>query len=469
MEHTISLSGYEPSPKKLKLGTNDSYGVEKIIFTRGAEWDGLSIVTVWHPPGGAKPVRKAAFTDDTVDVPKEATATAGRDGVLVVEGLKAGVRLISYNISYKITEQDGVEGDDAPEPTPDLVQQAISAAERAEGLAKTAQESADTAAKEADNARKASEESAKQAEAAKEEAAAAKPQAEAAAASAKAAKESEDAAKASSDAAADSASAAQSSAETATDAAQNAQSAKTYAENAAEAAADSANHAAASENAAASSAKTSVDAAAAAAASAEKAAASETAAKASETAAGKSETAAAASQKAAEDAAKQAQSVTQGAKGWYPDESALNAAHPTAKDGDWAIVGTTDSIWVWDSDTGKWKDSGNAMRFADYYTKSQIDAMKTKLLTVTAPAAGWVAGSYAVAWDDGTATTYAYRNRVTVESVTANSRLAVSQRTQPTDAVRQVAALEAGAGVVDFYADSAVSADAVFVVEVTAG
>lgn len=469
MEHTISLSGYEPSPKKLKLGTNDSYGVEKIIFTRGAEWDGLSIVTVWHPPGDAKPVSKAAFIDDTVDVPKEATAAAGRDGVLVVEGLKDGVRLISYNIGYTVKEQAGVEGDDAPEPTPDLVQQAIAAAERAEGLAKTAQGSADTAAKEADNARKASEESAKQAEAAKEEAAAAKPQAEAAAASAKAAKESEDAAKASADAAADSASAAQSSAETAAAAAQNAQTAQTDAKLAASAARKSAQSAAASATDAADSADTATAAKDAAAASAEKAAVSEAEAKKSETAAGASKTAAAASQKAAEDAAKAAQSVTQGAKGWYTDESALNAAHPTAKDGDWAIVGTTDSIWVWDSDTKKWKDSENAMRFADYYTKSQIDAMKTKLLTVTAPADGWVSGSYAGAWDDGTATTYAYRNRVAVAGVTADSRLAVSQRTQPTDAVRRVAALEPGAGVVDFYADAAVSADAVFVVEVTAG
>lgn len=466
MEHNISLSGYEPSPKKLKLGTNDSYGVEKIIFTRGAEWDGLSIVTVWHPPGDAKPVSKAAFTDDTVDVPKEATAAAGRDGVLVVEGLKDGVRLISYNIGYTVKEQAGVEGDDAPEPTPDLVQQAIAAAERAEGLAKTAQESADTAAKEADNARMASEESAKQAEAAKEEAAAAKPQAEAAAASAEAAKASENAAKESADAASDSASAAQGSAETAADAAQNAQSAKTYAENAAEAAADSANHAAASENAAASSAKTSVDAAAAAAASAEKAAASETAAKASETAAGGSATAAANSATAAEKAAKEAQQVSQGAVGWYATLRALTEAHPTAKDGNWAIVGTTDTIWVWDSDTEAWKDTGAETQLANYYTKDEIEAMRTKILTVTAPAAGWVSGSYAVAWDDGTATTYAYRNRVTVEGVTADSRLTVSQRTQPTDAVRQVAALEAGAGCIDFFADSAVSADAVFVVEV---
>lgn len=184
-------------------------------------------------------------------------------------------------------------------------------------------------------------------------------------------------------------------------------------------------------------------------------------------AAAASATAAAASAKAADESAKAAQQVSQGAVGYYATASALNAAHPTAKDGNWAIVGTTDTIWVWDSDTEAWKDTGAETQLANYYTKDEIEAMRTKILTVTAPAAGWVSGSYAVAWDDGTATTYAYRNRVTVAGVTADSRLAVSQRTQPTDAVCQVAALEAGAGVVDFYADSAVSVDAVFVVEVS--
>lgn len=184
-------------------------------------------------------------------------------------------------------------------------------------------------------------------------------------------------------------------------------------------------------------------------------------------AAAASATAAANSAKAADESAKAAQQVSQGAVGYYATASALNAAHPTAKDGNWAIVGTTDTIWVWDSDTELWKDTGAETQLANYYTKEEIEAMRTRILTVTAPAAGWVSGSYAVAWDDGTATTYAYRNRVAVEGVTADSRLAVSQRTQPTEAVRQVAALEAGAGVVDFYADSAVSADAVFVVEVT--
>lgn len=188
-------------------------------------------------------------------------------------------------------------------------------------------------------------------------------------------------------------------------------------------------------------------------------------------AAAASATAAANSAKAADESAKAAQQVSQGAVGYYATASELNAAHPTGKDGNWAIVGTTDTIWVWDSDTEAWKDTGEKPDLSNYYPKNEIDkmlaAIRTKVLTVTAPAAGWVSGSYAVAWDDGTATTYAYRNRVAVEGVTADSRLAVSQRTQPTDAVRQVAALEPGAGCIDFFADAAVSADAVFVVEVS--
>jgi len=38
--------------------------------------------------------------------------------------------------------------------------------------------------------------------------------------------------------------------------------------------------------------------------------------------------------------------------GWYATPTALREAHPTAEDGDYAIVGTTDTVWVWDSDTG---------------------------------------------------------------------------------------------------------------------
>lgn len=43
--------------------------------------------------------------------------------------------------------------------------------------------------------------------------------------------------------------------------------------------------------------------------------------------------------------------------GWYATQSALETAHPTAEEGDWAIVGETDTVWVWDSDNDEWKDT----------------------------------------------------------------------------------------------------------------
>lgn len=70
-----------------------------------------------------------------------------------------------------------------------------------------------------------------------------------------------------------------------------------------------------------------------------------------------------------------AQQVSQGAVGWYPNYEALYAAHDTGYDGNWAIVGDTDTIWVWDSDTGVWKDTGESSKFANYYDKTQIDKM----------------------------------------------------------------------------------------------
>lgn len=205
--------------------------------------------------------------------------------------------------------------------------------------------------------------------------------------------------------------------------------------------------------------------------SAADAAASKTAAKASESAAANSEKNANASKKAAEEAAALAQQISQGAKGFYPTYKALNEAHPTGKDGDWAIVGTTDTIWTWDSDTENWFDSGNAAKFVNYYDKTQIDAMlaamKSKLKTVTVEASAWTSGDYSVTWDDGSTSSYNTCATVTVASMTEDSHIAVSDRTRVTDAVRMVAALEPGAGVVKFYANAAPTSAAVFVVEVS--
>lgn len=166
-----------------------------------------------------------------------------------------------------------------------------------------------------------------------------------------------------------------------------------------------------------------------------------------------------------------AQQVSQGAVGWYPNYEALYAAHDTGYDGNWAIVGDTDTIWVWDSDTGTWRDTGESSKFANYYDKTQIDAllaaMKSKLKTVTVAASAWTSGDYSVAWDDGTSTSYTQCATVTVAGLTADSRITVSDRTRVTDAVRIVAALEPGSGVVKFYANSAPTSEAVFILEVS--
>lgn len=63
--------------------------------------------------------------------------------------------------------------------------------------------------------------------------------------------------------------------------------------------------------------------------------------------------------------------------GWYATQSALEEAHPTAEDGDWAIVGSTDTVWVWDSDTTAWKDSGvqPTNDYEDLSNKPQINGV----------------------------------------------------------------------------------------------
>lgn len=72
--------------------------------------------------------------------------------------------------------------------------------------------------------------------------------------------------------------------------------------------------------------------------------------------------------------ASEAQRVSQGALGWYETEQALQTAHPTGENGQWAIIGSTDTIWTWDSDTSAWVDSGAQVDLSNYYTKTQADA-----------------------------------------------------------------------------------------------
>ena len=60
-------------------------------------------------------------------------------------------------------------------------------------------------------------------------------------------------------------------------------------------------------------------------------------------------------------------------KGYYANPSDLEEAVPTGADGDYAIVGTTDTIWLWDTDTQSWVDSHKATDLSNYYTKGETD------------------------------------------------------------------------------------------------
>ncbi len=71
--------------------------------------------------------------------------------------------------------------------------------------------------------------------------------------------------------------------------------------------------------------------------------------------------------------ANQAQTIAQGALGWYQNADELRRVHPTGENGQWAIVGNTDTIWTWDSDTGDWINTATRIDLSNYYTKVQAD------------------------------------------------------------------------------------------------
>lgn len=144
MVHTLRLDNYSPTPRKLVLGTNSSYGIESIKIERGAGWDGLNLTATWHIPGREEPLRVALPDGDAMDVPPEVTKEA-KDGVLVLAGMAPGVQLASCNVEYHILEQAGIYGGSASEPTPELAAQVLQAVQDARDAAKDADQRATNA------------------------------------------------------------------------------------------------------------------------------------------------------------------------------------------------------------------------------------------------------------------------------------------------------------------------------------
>lgn len=110
-----------------------------------------------------------------------------------------------------------------------------------------------------------------------------------------------------------------------------------------------------------------------AAASAKAAASSASAALESRNAAAASAAGAKESETVSKEYLDQVKTITLGAQGWYETPKALAKAVPIGENGWWAVIGSTDTIWVWDSDTHSWKDTFTATELGDYYTRDQID------------------------------------------------------------------------------------------------
>lgn len=313
MVHTLRLDNYSPTPRKLVLGTNSSFGTESIKIERGAGWDGLNITATWHIPGREEPLRVALLDGDAMDVPPEVTKEA-KDGVLVLAGLASGVQRASCNVEYLILEQAGVYGGADAEPTPELAAQVLEAALQAKADAKAAAEDAAAAKANADKAQADAEKAQQAAENAAADAAKAGPYAEAARAAQEAAESARDeaiAAQRAAENAAAAAAASKSAADTlaaeAARAAQAAENSKTTANNAANFAgenATAAQQAADTATAAANDAGQSASDAAASKAAAETAA---KAAKDAQAAAAAAKAEAVKAQEAAQTAAKSAQ------------------------------------------------------------------------------------------------------------------------------------------------------------------
>lgn len=148
--HEITLDGYaaQCAEQPIRLGTAGSYGVETLRVMRKGEWVDYDIIVAFHPPKGES-VQIRLGSDNAVSVPAEATAVAGT-GELTFAGYTDGVRQISVSRIYRVAESAGAEGIAPAKPTPDVVQQILSAATEADSKAEQAQEVAQSVRDDAD-------------------------------------------------------------------------------------------------------------------------------------------------------------------------------------------------------------------------------------------------------------------------------------------------------------------------------
>ena len=167
-------------------------------------------------------------------------------------------------------------------------------------------------------------------------------------------------------------------------------------------------------------------------ANSENAALSAAAAKTSETNSKRSESQSATYLQGTKEYFEQVRTITIGAQGWYATPEALKAAVPVGENGWWAVVGTTDTIWTWDSDTNTWKDSVQKADLSDYLTQVQVKKLLEQYMPLrpaTADQLGGVkVGDYLDIAPDGTLSGKTLNDKIAAAvAVKSEARLVWSQ------------------------------------------
>lgn len=123
--HEINLAGYKATSAggMLDLGTWGSYGIEKLHMTLGKAWEGLVITAHFNVKGEAV-ATALADVDNIIQVPWEATKENTFAGRIVFEGDMNGLRRLTANLNFKVTNHADYETSD-PVPTDDKWNQFI--------------------------------------------------------------------------------------------------------------------------------------------------------------------------------------------------------------------------------------------------------------------------------------------------------------------------------------------------------
>lgn len=85
----------------------------------------------------------------------------------------------------------------------------------------------------------------------------------------------------------------------------------------------------------------------------------------------------------------QAEHSANGALGWYDTPATLRRAYPTAQPGQWALVGSTASLWMWDADQKDFVDAAACLYQATFRLEDwQGEGPWTQTVAVAAPNGG---------------------------------------------------------------------------------